>query len=97
MTFTVNIAPELQAELERRAKDSGTSVEAYAASLLEEALQLPAHRLRKAQIETTFREMAQFSHKIPVLPDSAFTRDSLYPDHDGRWMHGSSKPKSPRL
>jgi len=26
--------------------------------------------------------MAQFSHKIPSLPDEAFTRASLYRDHD---------------
>jgi hypothetical protein len=26
--------------------------------------------------------MAQFSHKIPPLPDEAFTRESLYRNHD---------------
>jgi len=26
--------------------------------------------------------MAQFSHKIPSLPDEAFTRASRYRDHD---------------
>ena len=84
MTFTVDIAPELQAELERWAKDCGSSVDAYTASLLEQVLQLPAHHLglKEDQIEITFREMAQFSHKIPALPDSAFTRESLYRNHD---------------
>ena len=84
MTMRIAIAQELQSELERRAIACGTSVEAYASSLLEEALQLPAHRLglREARIENTFREMAQFSHKIPALADTAFSRESLYQDHD---------------
>lgn len=84
MTITVDIGPELQAELTRRATAQGSRLEAYAATLLEAAVHAPAHRLplSEAAIETTFREMAQFSHKIPSLPDSAFTRESLYQDHD---------------
>ncbi len=84
MTITVDIGPDLKAELSRRAAANGSLVEAYAASLLEEALRVPPpHRqLDEDRIENTLREMAQFSHKIPALPDSAFTRDSLYQDHD---------------
>ena len=84
MTITVDIAPEVQAELARQAAAHGSAVEAYAASLLEEAVLLPAgaDRLSQDRLENTLREMAQFSHKIPVLPDEAFTRESLYQDHD---------------
>ena len=84
MTITVNIAPEVQAELARQAAAHGRAVEAYAASLLEEAAHLPAgaDRLSQDRLENTLREMAQFSHKIPALPDEAFTRESLYQDHD---------------
>lgn len=84
MTITVYVGPEVQAELARRAAAHGSLVETYAASLLEEAVQLPAHQIRLSddRIENTFREMAQFSDKIPALPDSAFTRESLYQDHD---------------
>jgi hypothetical protein len=39
-------------------------------------------RLSQDRLENTFREMAEFSHKVPVLPDEAFTRGSLYRDHD---------------
>lgn len=42
MTITVDIRPEVQAELARQAASSGKPVEAYAASLLEEAVHLPA-------------------------------------------------------
>jgi hypothetical protein len=84
MTITVDITPEVQAELARQAATHGRAVEAYAAILLEEAVHLPAgaHRLSQERLENTLREMAQFSHKIPALPDEAFTRESLYRDHD---------------
>jgi hypothetical protein len=82
VTITVDIRPEVQAELARQAAAQGRAVEAYAASLLEEAVHLPASRLNQDRLENTLREMAQFSHKIPALPDEAFTRESLYRDHD---------------
>jgi len=42
MTITLDIAPEVEAALARQAAALGRPVEAYAASLLEEAAQLPA-------------------------------------------------------
>ena len=64
------VAPHLDAEAE--------------ASLLEGAVRRPAgaEKLSQDRLETTLREMAALSHKIPVLPDEAFTRESLYRDHD---------------
>jgi hypothetical protein len=41
MTITVDITPEVQAELARRAAAQGRTLEAHAASLLEEAAHLP--------------------------------------------------------
>jgi hypothetical protein len=84
MTITVDITPEVQAEIARQAAAQGRAVEAYAASLLEEAAHFPAGagRLSHDRLEDTLREMAQFSHAIPALPDEAFTRESLYRDHD---------------
>jgi hypothetical protein len=42
MTITVDIRPEVQAELARQAAAHGRALEAYAASLLEDAVHLPA-------------------------------------------------------
>lgn len=39
MTITINIRPEVQAALARQAAAQGSAVEAYAAELLEEAVQ----------------------------------------------------------
>lgn len=87
MTITVEISAEVQAELSNRAAENGSFAEAYAASLIEAALRVsplprPWPRLSAMQLDEALREMAQFSHKIPALPDSAFTRESLYQDHD---------------
>jgi hypothetical protein len=41
MTITVDIRPEVQAELARKAAENGMGIDAYAASLLEEAVRLP--------------------------------------------------------
>jgi len=42
MTINVDIKPEVQAELARQAAAHGRAIEAHAASLLEEAVHLPA-------------------------------------------------------
>jgi plasmid stability protein len=42
MTITVEIRPEVQAELARQAAAHGRAIEAHAASLLEDAVHLPA-------------------------------------------------------
>jgi hypothetical protein len=84
MTITLDIKPEVQAELARQAAAQGSELESYAARLLEEAVHVPAaaNKLNQDRLENTLREMGQFSHKIPSLPDEAFTRESLYQDHD---------------
>jgi hypothetical protein len=84
MTITVDIRPEVEAELARQAAAHGSAVETYVASLLEEAVHLPAQSgsMSQERFENTLRETAQFSHKIPVLPDEAFTRESLYRHHE---------------
>lgn len=45
MTITVEIRPEVQAEIARRAAVHGRAIEAEAASLLEDAVHIPAERL----------------------------------------------------
>jgi hypothetical protein len=42
MTITLDIRPEVEAELARQAAAQGRALEAYAARLLEEAVHLPA-------------------------------------------------------
>ena len=84
MTITINIKPEVQAELSRQAAAQGLEVSDYAAGLLEEATHASAaqKRLSRDQLKKTLQDIAQFSHKIPSLPDEAFSRENIYQDHD---------------
>jgi hypothetical protein len=49
MTITVDITPEVEAELARQAAARGRALEAYAASLLEEAAHVPAGAVTNAE------------------------------------------------
>jgi hypothetical protein len=83
MSIIIKIKPEAEAELTRQAKVHGVRPEAYAATLLEEAVHNgAAKKLTSDELERTLQELAQFSHKIPLLPEEAFTREGLYQDHD---------------
>jgi hypothetical protein len=84
MSIIINIKPEIEAELLRQAATHGIGLEPYAASLLEKAARAGAAEklLTKDQLERTLQELAQFSHKIPLLPDEAFSREGIYRDHD---------------
>ena len=84
MSIIVNINPEAQAELSRQAAAHGAQPEDYAAALLEEAVRggAAARTLTTDQLDRTLQDLAQFSHKIPLLPDEALTREGLYRDHD---------------
>ncbi len=42
MTITIELPPELQAELARQAATHGRAIETYAASLLEDAVHIPS-------------------------------------------------------
>lgn len=85
MTITVEINPELEAELSRQAEVRGVDVASYAARLIEGAVQ-PITTPRKVstpeEFERTLEDLAKYSDKIPALPDEAFTRESIYRDHD---------------
>lgn len=84
MNIIVDVKPEVKAELGCQAAEHGVGVEAYAASLLEDAAHLGAgpKMLSQEQLRRTLQELTQFSNKIPLLPDTAFSRESLYRDHD---------------
>jgi hypothetical protein len=83
MSITININPEAQAELTRLAAAHGVPPEDYAATPLERAVHTrTCKKLTTDQLDHTLRDLAQFSDKIPQLPDDAFSREGLYQDHD---------------
>jgi hypothetical protein len=85
MTITIEIKPEVQAELAAQAAARGMDMPAYAAVILEQAAQptpLEPKTRSLEEFEKTLDRIAQFSHKIPILPDEAFSRENLYQGHD---------------
>ena len=80
MAVTVNIPDELAAAVEAR----GLSVEAYVREILAERLARPAETGQTRtpeQIRAWLDSLAQFSDKIPPLPET-ISREWLYQDHD---------------
>jgi len=65
MTITVDIRPEVEAELARQAASCGKRVEAYAASLLEEAL----HRLADVPSPTRGKSLREVFQAVRGLAD----------------------------
>ena len=86
MTLTIEIPDELQAKLEREAKARGTEVPVLAAELLDKAARESATsedtRYDSSRLREFLADMAQFSDRIPDLPDEALSRESIYCDHN---------------
>ena len=83
MTITLEIKPAVQEALSRQASAQGLDLSAYASGLLEEAAHEPEVKMpRPIDLNKTLQDLAQFSHRIPQLTDEAFSRESLYREHD---------------
>ena len=72
-------------ELVRHAEACGMELEAYIVSLSEQAggvnrRGMPNQSLE--EFEQSLDRIAQFSEKIPALPDEALVRENLDQDHD---------------
>jgi hypothetical protein len=84
MQITVTIPDEFAAQVRAR----GMTPESYVESLIDDAAGVaptgsgPIRPKNKMDMQTFLRKMAEFSDKVPVLPDEAFTRESFYQDHD---------------
>jgi post-segregation antitoxin (ccd killing protein) len=81
MVVTVTIPDELAAE----AKARGLSPQAYVQQLLAQQLSVRASEIRRPRTNEEIRawldSLAQFSDKIPALPDT-ISREWIYQDHD---------------
>ena len=83
MQITVTIPDELAAEV----KAQGLTPESYVEKLVAERNSIPhgyggGGRLTHEAFEVSLDRLAQFSDKIPSLPIEAFSRESMYEDHD---------------
>ena len=73
MTITVEISPEVEAELARKAAARGVDVPAFAATLIEEAAQPPRPKYQRAEGR---KSLAQLFAESPFAGlDMDFERD----------------------
>jgi hypothetical protein len=73
-------------EITRQANERGVGVSVYVTGLLAQAADRPLLPVPKPlsdqEFEAALDRLARFSHEIPALPIEAFSRESLYEDHD---------------
>ncbi len=83
--MTLQLSPELESRLAEAAKMRGMEPEDYARQLLEQSLpplSMGTGILTKEGLEEMLLEMAKGSENLPVLPTSAFSRESFYEGRD---------------
>jgi hypothetical protein len=84
MTLTLELKPEIEADLVARARLKGVSLDAYIHSILEQlARPRSSAALGVEEWEKAFEELAGEFPQTPVLSDEAIGRESLYRrDHE---------------
>jgi hypothetical protein len=79
MTVTIELNPELHARVQEQAIAQGVSLEAYLLSLIEAmALPAPGERASLEEFEAAMDAFSEGTETLPVLPEEAFSRESIY-------------------
>jgi hypothetical protein len=84
MTLQLELKPDLEANLKAQAASQGVGLEQFALTILEEraASRLAGPgKLTVEGFDQMLRQLAQGAEKLPRLPTSAFSRESIYDEH----------------
>ena len=83
MTVRLELKPDIEANLAALARARGVPLDAYLQSVIEDLARTEAARPASLQdIEETLDSLAEMGRELPHLPSSAFSRESIYRDHD---------------
>lgn len=82
LNVTLELKPETGQRVTAEAAARGLTVGQYLAALIEGEALLPESQSSTEQFERDMDLLADGSERLPVLPDDAFTRESIYADHD---------------
>jgi hypothetical protein len=83
VTFTLELRPEIEAQIREHAQARGLAVEEYLQTVIEDVVQprwVP--RLSPDEMRAALDKLADVGRELPDLPDSALTRESFYADRD---------------
>jgi hypothetical protein len=79
MTITLDIRPEIQAELVRQAAAQGSALEEYVASLLEKAVNAPVEPTR-SHLDTPHKPLREIFESVKGMADDVdFSRKKSMP------------------
>jgi hypothetical protein len=87
--MTIELTPELEARLREEAARRGVDAEALALESIENSVRPPDEEygylqrtLTPEEWSRSAREWVESNRGIPIPPDEAFDRESIYADHD---------------
>ena len=83
MTVRLELKADVEANLAAQARARGVPLDAYLQSVIENLARTEAARPDSRQdLETTLDALAELGRDLPHLPSSAFSRETIYRDHD---------------
>jgi hypothetical protein len=83
MTITLELKPEDEARLAAQARVRGIPLDTYLQTVVEDiARTAAAGPPSPTDIEAALDKLAEMGKDLPHLPSSAFSRESIYQDHD---------------
>jgi len=83
MTVRLELKPDIEANLAAQARARGIPLDAYLQGVIEDLARPDADRPASLQdLEATLDALAEMGRDLPHLPSSAFSRESIYQDHD---------------
>ncbi len=80
--MTIQLAPELEAEVERLATERGVDPSDFVNELVAGTVAWRKPREQKEDISVFFDRLEAISRHIPVLQTETFSRDMIYADDD---------------
>ena len=83
MTVRLELKPDVEANLIAQARVRGVTLDAYLQHVIEDlARTKPTSPASLQDLEATLDTLADMGKDVPHLPSSAFSRESIYQDHD---------------
>lgn len=84
MPISIELRPEIEERLEHEAAAKGVSVESYVGELIEQQFSRPPEtsHIGAEEIDQVLDALAEGSDDRSVLPAEAYTRESIYQDHN---------------
>ena len=83
MTVRLELKPEIEAALAGQAKAKGIPLDAYLQNVIEDLAKTHGPATPDTEsFRTALDRLAEMGKGLAHVPSSAFTRDSIYRDHD---------------